>query len=818
MMFSECNVPAPTNEDQFEALCVEIFRHVWRDPNAQQNGRRGQRQAGVDAFGRREGNDKPSGVQSKVRIEKLTEREIKDEVEKAKTFKPPLCEFIIATTLPRDAKTQEIVRLISQANEALGLFSVAIWSWDDLKKVLDNLPELQKKFFPFIMGSSGSGPADNITETTRQIIADQPSQAELTPTITQPPNSTTFPVSVSDLSIAVLSSEYQAELDQARDLLNNHKPTNALEALTRLKQRIWHNADASVRFRLTTNLGSAQAALGHDKEAGQLFIEALQYKPDDEKALVNAALGHHFLGGHSEASSLAMKALEKNRFAPGPWSLLIQIADVSEPFDDLLARVPEQCRNTPQVAFALSEAARKRNLTTQAMSWNEIAIKCGGEKEPEVLASMGQHLLASVTEDKGALLADQLSDQAKTNLVSAIQHLEKAWELIPDDQLRKLKLTWMINRSMAKELSGDKDGSLVDAQLALQLDKENSHAIKHIAVLHFQNKRYAEAANLMEQIYKKTEVAEAGLLLAEAYHVLKRYEDAVRVAQESLEGNLRGDLRIEIERFLITTYLAMGKPADAQKFAEARLAKSPNDPLALTQLAQVHRVFGNRESAVNTILQAKAILTAESPVRERLAVANLLYDLDQHGDAAIIYETVADKRSDSELNNRLLSSWYAAGELGKALEVCQSLLSKKVATKFVATVASAIYEEIGDLPAAKAACETGLKKIPNDNELELRLAVVNLRSNNLQAVDAFLNQPKSWVSVSFAMALQVAQLFAVRRRFREALDMAYELRRRHFDQPEAHSKYVGMFFHCEKHLSDVFSTPTVQNGCVITLG
>jgi hypothetical protein len=44
--------PAPANWQDFETLCLAIWREIWGDPNAQKNGRTGQPQAGVDVFGR----------------------------------------------------------------------------------------------------------------------------------------------------------------------------------------------------------------------------------------------------------------------------------------------------------------------------------------------------------------------------------------------------------------------------------------------------------------------------------------------------------------------------------------------------------------------------------------------------------------------------------------------------------------------------------------------------------------------------------------------------------------------------------------------
>src|ERR1700676_2598167 len=53
----------PNDPTAFESLCLELWRDIWNDPNAQKNGRSGQPQAGVDVFGQHDG--KWAGVQCK---------------------------------------------------------------------------------------------------------------------------------------------------------------------------------------------------------------------------------------------------------------------------------------------------------------------------------------------------------------------------------------------------------------------------------------------------------------------------------------------------------------------------------------------------------------------------------------------------------------------------------------------------------------------------------------------------------------------------------------------------------------------------------
>ena len=153
----------PNDPSAFESLCLELWRDIWQDPDAQKNGRRGQPQAGVDIFGQHVGNW--VGVQCKQKDgllrARLTTKELEAEVEAAKNFKPPLSSFTLATTGPRDDKVQERARQLTQDHKRDGLFDVHVWSWDDIWEGLyrrdDLLRRIASTYWPRLASLRESG-------------------------------------------------------------------------------------------------------------------------------------------------------------------------------------------------------------------------------------------------------------------------------------------------------------------------------------------------------------------------------------------------------------------------------------------------------------------------------------------------------------------------------------------------------------------------------------------------------------------------------------------------------------------------------------
>lgn len=153
MKFNELQIPPPQHWQQFEDLCLTLFRHVWGDPRAQQNGRSGQPQAGTDISGQpRHEAGRWHGVQCKGKDAGLgamvTIAELEREVEKAKGFSPALGEWILATSGPKDAKVEQRAREISEAHSKDGLFRVRVFGWNDLLSLMDDHPEVIAQHYP----------------------------------------------------------------------------------------------------------------------------------------------------------------------------------------------------------------------------------------------------------------------------------------------------------------------------------------------------------------------------------------------------------------------------------------------------------------------------------------------------------------------------------------------------------------------------------------------------------------------------------------------------------------------------------------------
>lgn len=143
----------PKSWEEFEEICADLFGREWQDNQTTRYGRQGQRQNGVDIYGR-PGGKRYAGVQCKGRSkwppDTLKTSDIDKEVAKAKKFRPKLNELVIATVDPNDISIQDHVRKITGKHEQQGLFSVHVAAWPEIVRRLTQYDDLINKHYGYV--------------------------------------------------------------------------------------------------------------------------------------------------------------------------------------------------------------------------------------------------------------------------------------------------------------------------------------------------------------------------------------------------------------------------------------------------------------------------------------------------------------------------------------------------------------------------------------------------------------------------------------------------------------------------------------------
>ncbi len=141
-------LPPPRDWQVFEDFCRDLFAAEWGDRDAQKYGRSGQEQHGVDVYARRDGRWRAVQCKRKQRFpeSKLTEAQVRREVEEAYEFSRRLETLVIATTAQPDTAIQDLASRLTdehaEASDEKRRFRVVVYGWVELCEKLQKHPDL----------------------------------------------------------------------------------------------------------------------------------------------------------------------------------------------------------------------------------------------------------------------------------------------------------------------------------------------------------------------------------------------------------------------------------------------------------------------------------------------------------------------------------------------------------------------------------------------------------------------------------------------------------------------------------------------------
>lgn len=151
-------LPPPSDWQNFERFCRDLWSELLSDPKTQRNGRSGQPQHGVDVYGV-DLENKRWGIQCKGKDNYASSSsivstdELEEEISKALKFSPPIHHFILATTGPKDSKIETRARQLSAEHAEAAKFTITVMGWSDIVERLEKHPEILKKYYSFYVST-----------------------------------------------------------------------------------------------------------------------------------------------------------------------------------------------------------------------------------------------------------------------------------------------------------------------------------------------------------------------------------------------------------------------------------------------------------------------------------------------------------------------------------------------------------------------------------------------------------------------------------------------------------------------------------------
>jgi nucleoside phosphorylase/transcription elongation GreA/GreB family factor len=602
-------------------------------------------------------------------------------------------------------------------------------------------------------------------------------------------------ISIPDSTPESLQSEYHAELNNIKNLLNDFNPTTALLLLKSLKDRALLKASADVKYRLLTNEAVANIQLSKFSEGGRLLIEALQYNPEDEKAIGNVAFGYLLNKNYERSLEFAAKVLERNPLSPRAYSVIIQSKIHEEPIEKILPTIPIEVQNTQDVAEAIGFIYHNLGKYSEATHWLEIAINNQVENSPNLKALYASSLLNKVKTDNSTLEGLQLSIEHRHALQKSIELFTDAWNLVANDtQLQKGYSIWLTERGIAKRILGLKDEALKDITDSYSIDSTNPVTIALKGLVEFELGNYSLAESLFNSILWNPATPSALWVYHLCLSKLKKFDFGIEKINEYLQEPRLKEQQDTLYHFLIAFHIDKGREffPKAKSIALSRYQEDCNDILRCTELVKVLQFIGEKTEIDNLLKRLSDLYSDTLPEMQKLEIAEVFLNNYEFEKAISIYESVIDPKSNTIFTQKLIDGYYLSGNLKQTLKMCQCLHAIHGQLPHSTTIELAIYHKVGDLIQARKICEHYLEKYPKDYEMQLNQAIVDFRLGNHQFVLEFLKKNPSFEKMTYSTGAKLAQLFYTMGQFDKAIQLAYHLRRKNYHTPEAHLDYIRL--------------------------
>ncbi|MCC8972684.1 PIN domain-containing protein [Bradyrhizobium brasilense] len=795
-LLAATQIPKPADEQAFERASLVLWRGLLGDPNVQRNGRRGQRQNGVDLFGVRNGDaGHYVGIQCKLKSEghPLTAEEVRDEVCKALTFRPELREYFIITTAPDDVALQELARELALEQKAKGhSVLIYVWGWNTLEERISEDAVARKQFDPDYGAFSEKildevGKVAVIQDDIRASIDTGFSQLDARLTrfeaLQQAPGDSTSVASA-------LEAQLDADIDEYRTLANAGKPRTALPLLERLLARVEASASGRILFRIKANIGSCLLALGENERAAQLLSDAYEHAPAEPKAVANKAFSLLLQGKWPELLAWGQNALAADPANEGLAGYVVQAARFDATIREPLDLIPEGLKGAAAVAVGRVDVLRHR----EAMPDWWRAARAAVQDHPQDRYARwfaADADLDEIMRDATFQRTRRLQPRQRERIVAAAELLRAQWDEARSSEgiIRPEHAALCCNLIVAYQALDQLPSAIEIARQGLELAPDDLEIVNRAAVAVIDGGDEELARSLLERLPPGPDAT----VLAFRFHAARADWPEVARIYRAQSDNIP-----EAERSLIVTAgrlaeLKVEQPADVEKQVAMIADEVAGDARASIVVADFARMNGFEGIAEGAYHAALKLIDAESHIAARMMVA---MHATRRGAANVVVDLldghVAEDHDNEALRTLARAFVNDSPIRRRAIRFFERLPGPIKALPFYLHADGLLHYNRGDLKQAESFLR---KAIGASSDLTSYLALFStLRRNDrkaeiksiLEGLDLAAVTGSPGQKMYLAQELLAADLPAL------AFPFAYDVLQAARNDPEAALRYLGL--------------------------
>lgn len=579
---------------------------------------------------------------------------------------------------------------------------------------------------------------------------------------------------------------------RSKELIDTNHPSEALLFLEKMKDEKWDTLNPNEKFRVLTNIGVSQHLLGRNEDAAQNFIEAFSLEPTLDKAKANRALAHLLKGENKEGLKLVDNILATNPIDPTAAAIKVRaMYELGRSYTAIEKVLDPTVKESVEVIHALSYATRD-NDTDKSIQLLKRAVEIDADNA-NLNADLGISLLQSVQKKWKGKIRGELSSEEKITVEEGIRYLELAWSKLQTDDDKRSQQNWLFNTIVGYRFLGNDCGLEKSLKELIDLDPNNKINIQEAAAIAVESGKYELAESYLKSAELDSDDTNTlSLMLSDSLILQEKYDAALAVIQR-LVPKVKNDsaMNEHVSSNLFKILLDTGNLDAAQELSDSTSQNPETTALANIFKSRIAKVQQNEAQSIELLNQAAESLPKDPSKSLLYSIADDAFKLEQYALAATTYERIIDLNADSVEARRYLQSLYETKRYNTLIDRVRALAKKGFKSKQILRFEWAALIELQDLGRARKALIEYLKQNQSDEEEKLNVALIDFRTHNTRGLNKYLNEKIDLTNLSATSLTQLAQLYRIRDMIEKMLRVAYELRRRYPDDPQAHSAYIG---------------------------
>lgn len=595
--------------------------------------------------------------------------------------------------------------------------------------------------------------------------------------------------------VSAIQQPYRDQVNLARHFLHKGQAKVARDMLLELQRSPqFIGLPADVRFSALTNLGVAQLRLGSAEEGAAILNAALTLKPSDPVALSNASAAALRLDRFDDALDLARRAFAADEKEPRARINLVaalRLAGEHEEIEQLLATAPDW-PDDPMVLIAAAEMFVSVGRLDEA----EAAARRAVTQAPNDPAALGL-LAATILE----MRRPGLRRLAEAQLVEADELLSKAISIAHEHDDRGTAAHLLTNRAALRGMQGRLSEGIADATQALMFEPSNENAHLNKGLFHVQQGQFesaiAELSQLAGDEVKRTARVPLGIAALET----QNYELVFETLSAAIDAPKDRDFSDAADLMLRAAEQA-GNKSVIDDILERLHSIHATHKITAVPLANREARLGRVDEALRRLVEARASATGEDHLHLTFELAMTYFAAERHAEAAAVFSTFVDERTDRVVQERFLIALLNSGDWKGALTWARKLRGTGPVLRIISEIEARVLDALGDAAGARTLYQQLAAAFPSNVRFRLREIASDIRLNNvaeartkIQSVteDSLDGDPDNLMTV--ASIRDTLGMGGV-------MPLAYRALRNGYERDDIQSAYIGFFLRHDDEITE----------------